>query len=103
MKTDIPCDIYEPLIREGIIKEPLEGMNCFDSEWVETKAWRFKKSFQADSEQKLLLEATKANFNMLRIWGRGLYERDIFYEQCNRLGIMLWHDFMFACAEYPDD
>jgi beta-mannosidase len=38
--------------------------------------------------------------NMLRIWGGGIYERDYFYEIADRLGIMLWHDFMFACSLY---
>ncbi len=51
----------------------------------------------------LVAEARAANFNMLRIWGGGLYERDIFYDLCDRAGIMLWHDFMFACSEYPDN
>lgn len=50
----------------------------------------------------LVREARDANFNMLRIWGGGLYERDAFYEACDRYGIMLWHDFMYACAPYPD-
>ena len=50
----------------------------------------------------LVREARDANFNMLRIWGGGLYERDAFYEACDRYGIMLWHDFMFSCAPYPD-
>lgn len=50
----------------------------------------------------LVREARDANFNMLRIWGGGLYERDAFYEACDRYGIMIWHDFMFACAPYPD-
>ncbi|MCL5072304.1 MAG: beta-mannosidase, partial [Actinobacteria bacterium] len=50
----------------------------------------------------LLKEAKEANFNMLRIWGGGIYERDIFYEKCDEYGIMVWHDFMFACALYPD-
>ncbi|OGO81240.1 MAG: hypothetical protein A2Y21_06115 [Clostridiales bacterium GWC2_40_7] len=52
---------------------------------------------------KLICEAKEANFNMLRIWGGGLYERDVFYQLCNRHGILLWHDFMFACSEYPDN
>jgi beta-mannosidase len=39
---------------------------------------------------------------MLRIWGGGLYEREAFYQACDRYGIMIWHDFMFACAPYPD-
>ncbi|MGC9349397.1 MAG: glycosyl hydrolase 2 galactose-binding domain-containing protein [Anaerolineae bacterium] len=51
----------------------------------------------------LVRQARDANFNMLRIWGGGLYERAAFYEACDRHGIMVWHDFMFACAPYPDD
>lgn len=50
----------------------------------------------------LLQEAKEANFNFLRIWGGGLYEVDHFYEMCDKLGLMLWHDFMFACTTYPD-
>ena len=50
----------------------------------------------------LLDEAVNANFNMLRIWGGGLYERDKFYEYCTQKGILIWQDFMFACAVYPD-
>ncbi len=50
----------------------------------------------------LVQEARKANFNMFRVWGGGLYERDAFYKACQRYGIMIWHDFMFACAPYPD-
>ena len=50
----------------------------------------------------LIQEAVEANFNALRVWGGGLYERDIFYELCDRYGILLWHDFMFACSTYPD-
>lgn len=51
----------------------------------------------------LIREAAEANFNMLRVWGGGIYERDIFYELCDEAGILIWHDFMFACALYPDD
>lgn len=58
------------------------------------------------TEQKyetLIAEAQEANFNMLRIWGGGIYEHDAFYEQCDARGIMIWHDFMFSCAMYPDE
>ena len=50
----------------------------------------------------LIREARNANFNMLRIWGGGWYEREAFYDACDRYGIIIWHDFMFACAPYPD-
>lgn len=51
-----------------------------------------------------LLESAKAaNMNMLRIWGGGQYEPDYFYELCDELGILLWHDFMFSCMSYPSD
>lgn len=50
----------------------------------------------------LIKEAIEAHFNVLRIWGGGLFERDYFYELCDKNGLLLWHDFMFACSTYPD-
>uniref|UniRef100_A0A4W5Q997 Uncharacterized protein n=1 Tax=Hucho hucho TaxID=62062 RepID=A0A4W5Q997_9TELE len=41
--------------------------------------------------------------NTLRVWGGGVYEQDLFYTLCDEMGIMIWQDFMFACAMYPTE
>jgi len=51
--------------------------------------------------EKTILDAVNANMNMLRIWGGGIYENKIFYDLCDKYGIMVWQDFMFACSTYP--
>jgi beta-mannosidase len=53
--------------------------------------------------EQLVNDAVDANMNMLRIWGGGIYENDSLYEQCDRKGIMVWHDFIFPCGTVPDD
>lgn len=47
-------------------------------------------------------QACDAGFNMLRIWGGGFYESEHFYELCDAHGILVWQDFPYACAYYPD-
>ncbi len=66
------------------------------SNWVPPDS--FQERVTDERLERLLRSAQLANMNMLRIWGGGIYERDSFYEIADRLGIMLWHDFMFACS-----
>ena len=54
----------------------------------------------ADRTRTLLSHCAEAHFNCIRVWGGGLYPSDDFYDICDELGLVVWQDFMFACANY---
>ena len=56
-----------------------------------------------ENYRKVVENAKNANNNMLRVWGGGIYENDIFYDLCDENGILIWQDFMFACAMFPNN
>jgi beta-mannosidase len=60
---------------------------------------------QIDSQRyrTRIQDALAANMNLLRIWGGGIFETAEFYAVCDELGILVWQDFLFACASYPED
>ena len=67
--------------------------------WIPCDAY---ESRQTPQRYRDLLESAKAaNMNMIRLWGGGQYEKDVFYDLCDELGIMVWHDMMCSCAVYP--
>lgn len=53
--------------------------------------------------ETLINDVVTSNMNMLRVWGGGIYQDDKFYEICDKKGILIWQDFMFACTMYPGD
>ena len=73
-----------------------KGANYVPEEMIET--W-----INADNTLKLLYQAKDAHFNMLRVWGGGIYPSDDFFNICDSLGILVWEDFMYAGTMYPYD
>ncbi|XP_068537934.1 beta-mannosidase [Anas acuta] len=71
------------------------------SNWIPADSFQDRVTY--DKLWLLLKSAADANMNALRVWGGGVYEQDDFYDICDELGIMIWQDFMFACALYPTD
>ncbi|MFY0629348.1 MAG: glycoside hydrolase family 2 protein [Flavobacteriaceae bacterium] len=63
----------------------------------------FQNRVTDEHYENLLNDVVDANMNMLRVWGGGIYENDEFYDLCDEKGILIWQDFMFACAMYPGD
>jgi beta-mannosidase len=69
--------------------------------WIPCDAFENRQT--PERYRDLLESAAAANMNMLRLWGGGQFEHDAFYDICDELGILIWHDQMFSCAVYPAD
>jgi beta-mannosidase len=74
----------------------MKGANYIPNDIFETRV--------TDEMYKKVINTSKiSNFNMIRVWGGGIYENDRLYDLCDENGILVWQDFMFACAMYPGD
>ena len=74
----------------------MKGANVIPSETITPRVTE-------EMYQNLINNAVEANMNMLRVWGGAIYEEDYFYELCDRNGLLVWQDFMFACNLQPGD
>lgn len=73
---------------------------CKGANWVPCEPF---PSAESDAKiTELLMLAKEAGVNMLRIWGGGIFEKQHFYNECDRLGILLTQDFLMACGNYPE-
>lgn len=72
---------------------------CKGANWIPMDAMPGK--YSEARYRQLLEDSVKVNMNMMRVWGGGHYERKEFYDICDELGLLVWQDFMFACALYP--
>ncbi|MBQ7957083.1 MAG: hypothetical protein IJ279_03505 [Clostridia bacterium] len=73
---------------------------CMGANWVPCESF-----VSAETDEKiteLLTLAKEAGVNMLRVWGGGVFEKQHFYNECDRLGILVTQDFLMACGEYPE-
>lgn len=100
------------LIQDPVDSHPEHGLTFYfkinnvpvflkGSNWI--PADPFNERISSEKLNWLLKSTQLANMNVLRVWGGGNYESDEFYDLADQLGIMIWQDFMFACATYPTD
>ncbi|HLV80156.1 MAG TPA: glycoside hydrolase family 2 protein [Chthonomonadaceae bacterium] len=87
--------------RYCILKINDRSIFCKGGNWV--PADMLYSAVPAERTRQLVDLAIEANFNMLRIWGGGLYAEETLCDACDTAGMMLWHDLLFACSKYPGD
>jgi beta-mannosidase len=70
--------------------------------WIPADSFPGRLMASASRLETMIAMAAETGFNMLRVWGGGLYESEEFYNLCDRYGILVWQDFPYSCAFYPD-
>lgn len=80
----------------------INGVDVFvkGSNWVPCEC--FTGTATEARYERLVRMAADAGINLLRVWGGGMYEKDVFYRLCDEYGVAVWQDFMFACADIPE-
>ncbi len=74
---------------------------CKGANWVPCEP--FPSAEKDEKITELITLAAEAGVNMLRVWGGGIFEKQHFYNECDRLGILVTQDFLMACGHYPEE
>ena len=118
MESDEPSSFDQRDLRLGLrrvrlLQEPVAGeagtsfafevngtpIFCGGANWIPADS--FTPRITPERYRALVELAAAGNMQMLRVWGGGIYEDDVFYDLCDELGLLVWQDFMFACGVYP--
>ncbi|ROS21563.1 beta-mannosidase [Rathayibacter sp. PhB127] len=78
-----------------------EPVQIRGANWIPDHA--FVTEIDAARYRRRVQDAVDANMNLLRVWGGGIYESDDFYDACDEAGVLVWQDFLFACAAYAEE
>ena len=72
---------------------------CRGADWI--PADMFLPRITAERYRQWVELMAEGGQNMIRVWGGGIYEDDVFYERCDELGVLVWQDFMLGCGSFP--
>ena len=100
-EVELDQSAYDGLRNRCTVKINGVPVFCKGSNWVPADC--FAGTLGEDRYETLLELARRANFTMLRVWGGGYYEKEVFYNKCDEKGILIWQDFMFSCCDIPYD
>lgn len=76
-------------------------IKLYGANWIPDDV--FPSRMSSARYERALMDACEANMNTVRVWGGGIFESDDFYDLCDKLGLLVWQDFLFACAAYPEE
>jgi beta-mannosidase len=88
--------------RKFVIKVNGKPIFCKGFNWIPDDCF-LDRACEPGRVRQRIQQAVDAGGNMLRVWGGGIYETDDFYSICDELGVLVWQDFLFACAMYPEE
>jgi beta-mannosidase len=88
--------------RSFVLKVNGKPIFCKGFNWIPDDCF-LDRACTPERYRRRIQQALNANANMLRVWGGGIYETDAFYDICDEMGMLVWQDFLFVCAAYPED